>query len=243
MATNSANTNLKRRDPPKMLSDLLTRLIHSTKHTPGKDVTRMTGQKMRIRILSKLGHSINYDKFREIETAQAELVQQIRNKDHPLPKVTIAPKKEPLKLKTAIAVILTLQEQSKAFAKKEVLIVFINHILRVAIVAAEAGYLYLRHATPGEERVVEGYRESKPGAKVCKFVQFDSVYGSLSDLWEPFEVVAPDEFLCEEGHVRLTSCKEELALKVAVAVVEVMSKAGVCGCFYVRDYVSSVPEA
>ena len=44
----------------------------------------MTGQKMPIQILAKLGHCCNYDRVREIETAQAELVQQMRYENHPL---------------------------------------------------------------------------------------------------------------------------------------------------------------
>lgn len=51
----------------------------------GTGLHSMTGQKAPIRLLGKFGHSCNYDKVRQIETAQAELAQQLRYVDNPLP--------------------------------------------------------------------------------------------------------------------------------------------------------------
>ena len=39
----------------------------------------LTGRKIPIKILGKFGHSINYDRVRMIETAQAKIVQQLRS--------------------------------------------------------------------------------------------------------------------------------------------------------------------
>ena len=45
----------------------------------------MTGQKRLIVILSKLGHSISYEKVLEIETAEEEVAQQFRSNSSVLP--------------------------------------------------------------------------------------------------------------------------------------------------------------
>ena len=45
----------------------------------------MTGQKAPVRLQGKFAHSCNYDKVRHIETAHAELAQQLRSVDNPLP--------------------------------------------------------------------------------------------------------------------------------------------------------------
>ena len=45
----------------------------------------MTGQKRLIAILSKLGHSISYEKVLEIETAEEEVAQQFRSNSSVLP--------------------------------------------------------------------------------------------------------------------------------------------------------------
>ena len=45
----------------------------------------LTGQKLPLVILSRLGHCINYDKICEIETAQAELVQHFQSMTLGLP--------------------------------------------------------------------------------------------------------------------------------------------------------------
>ena len=56
------------------------------KHTSvGLGLHSMTGQKLPIAILARLGHSITYDAINEIETAQAELVEQFQLKDLSLP--------------------------------------------------------------------------------------------------------------------------------------------------------------
>ena len=56
------------------------------KHTSvGLGLHSMTGQKLPIAILARLGHSITYDAINEIETAQAELVEQFQLKDLNLP--------------------------------------------------------------------------------------------------------------------------------------------------------------
>ncbi len=44
----------------------------------GLGLHSLTGQKLPLRILSSLGHSINYDRVCEIETAQAELIQHFQ---------------------------------------------------------------------------------------------------------------------------------------------------------------------
>ena len=51
----------------------------------GLGLHSMTGQKLPIAILAKLGHSITYDAINEIETAQAELVEQFQLKNLNLP--------------------------------------------------------------------------------------------------------------------------------------------------------------
>ena len=52
------------------------------KHTSvGLGLHSMTGQKLPIAILARLGHSITYVAINEIETAQAELVEQFQLKD------------------------------------------------------------------------------------------------------------------------------------------------------------------
>ena len=56
------------------------------KHTSvGLGLHSMTGQKLPIAILARLGHSITYDAINETETAQAELVEQFQLKDLNLP--------------------------------------------------------------------------------------------------------------------------------------------------------------
>ena len=51
----------------------------------GTGLHSLTGQKIPIKILGKFGHSINYDSVRMVETAQAEIVQQLRSLHNPLP--------------------------------------------------------------------------------------------------------------------------------------------------------------
>ena len=51
----------------------------------GTGLHSLTGQKIPIKMLGKFGHSINYDRVRMIETAQAEVVQQLRSQHNPLP--------------------------------------------------------------------------------------------------------------------------------------------------------------
>ena len=51
----------------------------------GLGLHSMTGQKRPIVILSKLGHSISYEKVLEIETAQAEVAEQFRSNSSVLP--------------------------------------------------------------------------------------------------------------------------------------------------------------
>lgn len=51
----------------------------------GTGLHSLTGQKVPIKLLGKFGHSINYDNVRMIETAQAEMVQQLRSLHNPLP--------------------------------------------------------------------------------------------------------------------------------------------------------------
>eukprot|EP00794_Sanderia_malayensis_P011485 gene11485-12682_t len=45
----------------------------------------LTGQKLPIKILSKYGNSCSYETVLKIETAQAELVQKMRQQNYPLP--------------------------------------------------------------------------------------------------------------------------------------------------------------
>ena len=45
----------------------------------------VSGQKRPIVILSKLGHSISYEKVSEIETAQAEVAEQFQSNSSVLP--------------------------------------------------------------------------------------------------------------------------------------------------------------
>ena len=51
----------------------------------GLGLHSLTGQKLPIIILSRLGHSITYDAVNEIETAQAELVEQFQSSSLHLP--------------------------------------------------------------------------------------------------------------------------------------------------------------
>lgn len=51
----------------------------------GNGLHSITGLKKPITILARLGHSCNYNKVQEIQTAQAELVQGMRSLQHPLP--------------------------------------------------------------------------------------------------------------------------------------------------------------
>ena len=56
------------------------------KHTCiGLGLHSLTGQKLPILILSRFGHSIPYSTIQEIETAQAELAQDLRDKQKSLP--------------------------------------------------------------------------------------------------------------------------------------------------------------
>ncbi len=89
----------------------LTKLLHSTDHAPGEEVTRyiesfsedlihavskgkfltrkhvllecglhsITGLKKPVNILARLGHLRNYGKIQAIETAQAELAQEMKS--------------------------------------------------------------------------------------------------------------------------------------------------------------------
>ena len=57
----------------------------------------ITGLKKPVNILARLGHSCNYDKIQEIETAQAELVQEIKSQEQPLP---LIPKDSASKVQT-----------------------------------------------------------------------------------------------------------------------------------------------
>ena len=45
----------------------------------------LTGQKLPLEVLSRLSHSINYDRICEIETAQAELAQHFQSMSLNLP--------------------------------------------------------------------------------------------------------------------------------------------------------------
>lgn len=58
----------------------------TAKHTLiGTALHSITGQKLPIQILSKYGNSCNYETVQKIETAQAELVQKMRQQNYPLP--------------------------------------------------------------------------------------------------------------------------------------------------------------
>ena len=62
--------------------------ILTLKHTLiGCGLHSLTGSKKTIEILSKMGNSCTYDRVREIETAQAELAQEFRKGQFPLPLV------------------------------------------------------------------------------------------------------------------------------------------------------------
>ena len=50
--------------------------------TLGLGLHSLTGQKLPLVVLSRLGHSINYDRICEIETAQAELAQHFQSMSH-----------------------------------------------------------------------------------------------------------------------------------------------------------------
>ena len=51
----------------------------------GNGIHSITGLKKPIQILSKFGHSCSYNKVQKIETAQAEVVQQMASTNFPLP--------------------------------------------------------------------------------------------------------------------------------------------------------------
>ena len=51
----------------------------------GLGLHSLTGQKLPLTILSRLGHCINYDKMCKIETAQVELVQHFQSMSMSLP--------------------------------------------------------------------------------------------------------------------------------------------------------------
>ena len=58
----------------------------TTKHVLlGNGIHSITGLKKPIQILSKFGHSCSYNKVQKIETAQAEVVQQMASMNFPLP--------------------------------------------------------------------------------------------------------------------------------------------------------------
>ena len=110
------------RQPPESLRIFLTKLLHSTDHAPGEEVTRyidsfsqnliyavckgkfltrkhvllgcglhgITGLKKPANILARLGHSCNYDKIQKIETAQAELAQEMKSQEQLLPLILLA---------------------------------------------------------------------------------------------------------------------------------------------------------
>lgn len=56
----------------------------------GLGLHSMTGQKLPITILARLGHSITYDAINEIETAQAELVEHFQSMGLHLPRQPVA---------------------------------------------------------------------------------------------------------------------------------------------------------
>ena len=51
----------------------------------GLGLHSLTGQKLPLQVLSRLGHSMIYDQICEVETAQAELVQHLISLSLPLP--------------------------------------------------------------------------------------------------------------------------------------------------------------
>ena len=56
------------------------------KHAPVRlGLHSLTGQKLPLQVLSRLGHSMTYDHICEVETAQAELVQHLKSLSLPLP--------------------------------------------------------------------------------------------------------------------------------------------------------------
>ena len=58
----------------------------TAKHTLlGTALHSLTGQKLLIKILSKYGNSRSYETVQKVETAQAELVQKMRQQNYPLP--------------------------------------------------------------------------------------------------------------------------------------------------------------
>ncbi len=62
------------------------RQFMTAKHTLlGTALHSLTGQRLPIDILARLGHSCNYDTVQRIETAQAELVQTMASRNYPLP--------------------------------------------------------------------------------------------------------------------------------------------------------------
>ena len=57
----------------------------------------LTGQKLPLQVLSRLGHFMSYDQICEVETVQAELVQHLKSLSLPLP---ICPTDEESKMLT-----------------------------------------------------------------------------------------------------------------------------------------------
>ena len=55
----------------------------------GNGLHSITGLKKPITILARLGHSCNYNKIQEIQTAQAELAQEMSSLQHPLPLIPV----------------------------------------------------------------------------------------------------------------------------------------------------------
>ena len=51
----------------------------------GLGLHSLTGQKLPLQVLSRLGHSMTYDQIYEVETTQAELVQHLKSLFLPLP--------------------------------------------------------------------------------------------------------------------------------------------------------------
>ena len=51
----------------------------------GLGLHSLTGQKLPLQVLSRLGHCMTYDQICEVETAQAELVQHLKSLSLPLP--------------------------------------------------------------------------------------------------------------------------------------------------------------
>ena len=51
----------------------------------GLGLHSLTGQKLPLQVLSRLGHSMTYDQIFEVETAPAELVQHLKSLSLPLP--------------------------------------------------------------------------------------------------------------------------------------------------------------